>query len=185
MIRARTWVASVVAVALFAHSALALPELRSLAPSARIDDAYGRTLDLRMPYGRPVLVLYEDRGSSSQNAPLKDDLAKLAKGDRYKDSIALVPVADVSAFDFWPVRGIVAGAIRSESARFATTIYCDWTGAFRARFGLKKGVSSVLLVAPDGSVLFAQEGGLGPADRERLIGLLREQVFGSRAASVP
>lgn len=163
-------------LALASPSALALPPLGSRAPSARIDDAYGRTLDLRMPYGRPVLVLYEDRGSSSQNAPLKDDLARLAKGDRYREAIALVPVADVSAFDFWPVRGIVAGAVRSESERFATTIYCDWSGAFRARFGLRQGVSTVLLFAPDGSVVFAQEGALARADRERLIGLLRDQV---------
>jgi hypothetical protein len=164
------------ALALTRGSAFALPALGAPAPSVHLDDAYGRTLDLRMPYGRPVLVLYEDSGSSSQNAPLKEDLARLAKGDRYREAVALVPVADVSSFDFWPIRGIVAGAIRTQSQKFATTIYCDWSGAFRTRFGLRKGTSTVLLVAPDGSVLFAQEGALSAADRERLIALLRDQV---------
>ena len=71
--------------------------------------------------GKPVLIVYEDKSSTAQNKALKDELAQIAKGDRYRSSVALAAVADVSAYDFWPARGFVRDAIREESRKQKTT----------------------------------------------------------------
>ena len=74
---------------------------------------------------------------------------------------------------------IVKDAIREESKKVGTTIYCDWTGSFRKAFKLAKGKSSVVLVGKDGKVLFAGEGKLSADDRKKLLALLKSQVEGS------
>lgn len=156
--------------------ALALPTEGDAAPNARLEDADGRALELKAWKGKPILIVYEDKDSATQNQPLKDALSKLAKGDRYKSAVALAAVADVSAYDFWPVKGFVKDSIREESRKQGTTIYCDWSGTFRGAYRLKAGVSSIVLVGRDGHVLFAAEGAVSAGERKRLLDLLKEQV---------
>ncbi|HSN98591.1 MAG TPA: YtfJ family protein [Candidatus Nanopelagicales bacterium] len=173
----RLLAAAALAAALAAHgSALALPAEGEKAPNARVEDADGRQLEMKSLGGKPILIVYEDKDSSAQNQVLKDELAKLARGDRYKSAIALTAVADVSAYNFWPVKGFVKDAIRDESKKAGTTIYCDWDGSFRSRYRLREGVSSVVLVGRDGLVLFAAEGALSADRRSELLKLLRGQV---------
>jgi len=167
-----------VALALCASSALALPSLGAARPAVRLVDGWERTLDLSSLGTKPVLVVYEDKDSSAQNQPFKDELSRLAKGDRYKSSIALVAIADVGGYDYWPVRGFVKDAIREQSRKFGTVIFCDWDGTARTALGVKRGVSTVLLYGRDGKVLFANEGVMSPARRKEVIDLLRRQVDG-------
>lgn len=164
------------ALLLFTAPAGALLPAGSLRPAAHVVDAEDRTLDLRAINGRPILVIYEDKGSAKDNEALKADLSRLAKGDRYRSAIALVPVADVQSFDFWPARGFVKDAIRSESKKVGATIYLDWNGAFQRAAGFKRGTSSVLLVGRDARVLFSSEGPLSAEQRARLVALLRSEV---------
>lgn len=163
---------------LLGATAVAIPKEGAPAPDASLEDADGRVRELRAFRGKPILIVYEDRDSAKQNDLLKKELAGLAQGDRYQSRVALVAVADVSAWDFWPAKGFVKDAIRDESKKQGTTIYCDWTGAFRRAYQLRRGVSSVLLVGKDGRVLFASEGPIAADQRRRLIGLLRAQVEG-------
>ncbi|MFO0757134.1 MAG: hypothetical protein U0359_11630 [Byssovorax sp.] len=149
------------------------------APSAQVPDVDGKLFDLRAARGKPVLIVYEDRDSANQNAALKSDLGKLAKGDAYRSKVALAAVADVSSYDFWPARGFVIDAIREESKKQGTTIYCDWSGSFRKALKLRRGVSSVILFSRDGETLFATEGPVSKEGREKLIRLLKSQVEGS------
>ena len=178
MIRKSRTLASTVllACALAASPAAALLEPGTLRPAARVVDADDRALDLRAINGKPILILYEDKDSAKLNEPLKKDLARLAKGDRYRDAIALVPVADVRAYDFWPAKGFVKSAIRDESKKVGATIYCDWDGSFGQAAGFRRGTSSVMLVGRDARIVFTSEGPLGKADRDRLIRLLRDEV---------
>ena len=165
------------ALALFAAPpASAVPRVGTLAARPAIADADGRLLEMKRLGARPILILYEDKNSSSMNQALKNDLARLAKGDRYQATVALIPVADVSAYDYWPVRGFVKDAIRDQSKQVGATIYCDWSGAFRDALSLRRGTSSVVLVARDGTVLFARDGALGAPERKELLDLLRAQV---------
>jgi predicted transcriptional regulator len=156
--------------------ALALPNEGDAAPNARLEDADGRALELKAWKGKPILIVYEDKDSATQNQALKDALSKLAKGDRYKSAVALAAVADVSSYDYWPVKGFVKDSIREESRKQGTTIYCDWSGTFRGTYRLKSGVSSIVLVGRDGHVLFAAEGAVSAGERARLLDLLKGQV---------
>jgi hypothetical protein len=156
--------------------AAALVPVGALRPAARVADADDRTLDLRAINGKPILVLYEDKDSAKLNDALKADLSRLAKGDRYRNAVALVPVADVQGFDFWPVRGFVKDAIRGESTKVGATIYCDWDGSFQRAAGFRRGTSSVMLIGRDARVRYAFEGALPKEERERLIAMLRAEV---------
>lgn len=160
-------------------AAMALPTVGDDAPNAKIEDADGKALETKTLKGKPVLIVYEDKDASTQNTALKKELSELAKGDKYKSKVALAAVADVSSYDFWPARGFVKDAIREESKKQGTTIYCDWTASFRKAFKLTKGKSSIVLVGKDGKVLFAGEGALSEADRKKLVGLLKGQVEGA------
>lgn len=169
-------VAVAFAVLTVQRAALALPAEGEKAPNASVEDADGRALEMKSLRGKPILIMYEDKDSSAQNQALKDELSKLAKGDRYKSAIALAAVADVSAYNFWPVKGFVKDAIREESQKFGTTIYCDWDASFRKKYRMREGVSSVVLVGRDGLVLFAADGALSAEKRAQLLKLLRAQV---------
>ncbi len=164
------------ALASLAPSAGALPKLGAPKPELRLVDAWDRTLDTARLSGRPVLVVHEDKDSSKQNQAFKDDLAALARGNRYVRRIALVAIADVEGYDYWPVRGFVKDAIKSESAKVNTVIYCDWNGDVRRALGLRRGVSNVVLYGAEGTVLFAHEGALSTDQRRRVIELLRQQI---------
>lgn len=170
--------ATALAVALIPSPSHALLKEGANAPNARVEDADGKVLQMQTLKGKPILILYEDRDSAKQNQTLKDDLSKLATGDKYKTAVALVALADVSSYDWWPAKGFVKDAIREESKKQKTTIYCDWNGGFRKAYGIKRGVSNVILVGRDGTVLFAVEGVVGANDRKRLVSLLGEQVNG-------
>jgi hypothetical protein len=168
--------AAALAAALVPGIALGLPKEGADAPNARVVDADGHKLELGTLRGKPILIVYEDKDSAAQNQGLKDDLSQLAKGDRYKSRVALAAIADVSGYDWWPAKGFVKDAIKEESKKQKTTIYCDWDGSFRKALGLTKGSSNVVLVGRDGKVLFAGAGKLGADERKRLISLLGEQV---------
>jgi hypothetical protein len=177
--KAATAASVVLALALGAVPARALMPAGSLRPAARVVDADDHTLDLRAINGRPILVLYEDKDSAKTNDALKADLSRLAKGERYRNAFAVVPVADVQSFDFWPARGFVKDAVRSESKKVGTTIYLDWDGAFQRAAGFKRGTSSVMLVGRNARVLFSSEGALSVEQRAHVIGLLRAEVEAS------
>ncbi len=159
-----------------AAEARALPSIGALRPDVELQDSWDRALPLSRFHGLPTLLLYESKDSSSENAPLKAQLADLARGDRYRRSIALVAIADVSGYDYWPVRGFVKDAIRDESHKQHTVIYCDWDGGVRGALGLEKGTSNVVLYGRDGRVVFASRGPLSDPRREELLALLRSQL---------
>ncbi|XXT20766.1 YtfJ family protein [Sorangium sp. So ce429] len=170
--------AAALSLALISGAALALPSEGDRAPNARLEDADGRELQMKALRGKPILIVYEDKDSATQNQAFKDALAKLAKGDRYRRAIALAAIADVSSYDYWPVKGFVKDAIREESRKVGATIYCDWDGTFREAYRLRRGISNVILVGKNGQVLFAAEGKLKPEAQGRVLDLLRKEVEG-------
>lgn len=176
-------IALVVIALVPARVGMALPSPGSVRPAATVVDPEDARFDLRQVNGRPILIVYEDKDSATLNQALKDELAVLAKGDKYKTSVSLVPVANVEGYDYWPIRGFVKSSIRSESKKFGTTIYCDWDGAFRKALGLRANTSSVVLIGKSARVLFAYEGVIPKAQRARLIELLRREVEGELADS--
>jgi hypothetical protein len=164
------------ALTLASGVAAALPPVGEAPAAATVEDADGRPLETRSALGRPVLVVFEDRDTSQQNAPLKADLKALAGETSRFAKLLVLPVADVSDYDFWPAKGFVKSAIREESKRAGLPIYCDFSGGFRAAFKLRKRASSVVLLGRDGRVLFAAEGALDAEARKRVIALVRAEI---------
>jgi ceramide glucosyltransferase len=166
------------AILLGISTALALPKPGQPGKNVRLEDADGKVIEMETMLGKPILILYEDKDSATLNQAFKDELGKLAKGDKYKDAVALAAVADLTSYNYWPVKGFVKDAIRKESRKIGTTIFCDWDAHVRGAYGFTKGTSSVVLIDRAGKVLFAAEGQLGAESRKTVIALLRAQVEG-------
>jgi hypothetical protein len=170
----------------FATVTLASPRFVTAAPvatlpaSVRLVDAWDRSDDIGRYRGMPTLLVYEDKDSAQTNIVLKRELGDLAKGDRYKRSISLIAMADVSSYDYWPARGFVKDAIKKESVAQATLIFCDWNGSVRNALGLRAHASNIVLYGRDGAILFSHVGALSAERRAELIGLLRRQVEGQK-----
>lgn len=165
------------ALLMLTKPATALPSVGETLPELNLIDAWDQPFALNAKNSnKPVLVVYEDKDSSGQNAELKRELARLAKGDRYRTAITLLAIADVTGYDYWPIRGFVKDAIKDESHKVGTRIFCDWNGATRSKMGVRKGQSNVVLYGKDGRVLLSHEGPMPAAKRARLIALLGEQI---------
>jgi hypothetical protein len=160
-------------------SAQALPTVGTDRPDAALVDGWDRPNELKRYTGMPILVVYEDKDSATVNQAFKDELAKLAADGRYKKIIALFAVADVTGYDYWPVRGFVKDAIRDESKKQNTVIYCDWNGSFRESLRLDRGTSNIVLFGKNGKVLFSYAGALPADQRKLLIAQLRAQADGA------
>ena len=164
------------AVATMAGSASALPTVGDTRPMMTLTDAWERQLAVTAKANKPILVVYEDKDSAAQNDILKKELANLARGGRYRSAVTLLAIADLGAYDYWPVKGFVKDAVQSESVKIDTPIYCDWDGSARKAMGLKKGVSNIVLYGRDGKVLLAHEGAMDKDRREKLLQLVRAQL---------
>lgn len=175
--RRQRWFAAAVAAAAFVMGTGsvvgAVPRIGSVQPNARFEDVDGHALELRAFWTRPTLIVYEDKGAAAQNAALKRDLSALAATGSYRNAIALVAIADVSDYDFWPARGFVRRALRAESEKVGTPIYCDWTGAFRRALGLVDGASNIVVLDRAARVTFAHAGALTESERIQVIEALR------------
>lgn len=172
-------IAPIVATALAISAtslALAFPRAGDVRPNAPLRDAWDRTSEVAQFGAKPTLVVYEDKDSATMNKAFKAELAELAKGDRYKDRILLLAVADVGGYDYWPVRGFVKDAIQDESRKQNTVIYCDWDGSFRKAFGLVRGTSNIVFYGRDGRLRFAHAGALSANQRKSLIAHLRTEA---------
>lgn len=156
----------------------ALPSIGATLPSIHVVDSEDNRFELRSARGRPILVVYEDKDSAHVNDAFKTELGRLARSGKYKSSVSLVAVADVHRYDYWPVRGFVKDAIRHESKKQGTRIYCDWKGSFSRALSLQTGTSSVVLFGRSGHVLFAKAGQLNAGEIQQVVGLLRAEVEG-------
>lgn len=169
-------VASVPFVLGLATDAQALPAVGGARPGGTVVDADGNAFDTRAVNGKPMLLVYEDKGSATQNKELKDDLGKLASGEKYRTKVALIPIADVEGYDYWPASAFVKSSIRSESKKINSKIYIDWDGSFRKASGFTQGKSTIVLVGADGKVRYAYEGTLPKDERDKLIAALKKEV---------
>jgi hypothetical protein len=163
---------------LLAGVADALPLIGTVTPAVQVQHVDGKSEPLQPQTGMPTLIFYESRDSKRQNQELKTKLKHLVDsiGGDYRGHLQLFPIANLEGLDFWPVRGFAANAVRSESRRIGTEIYCDWNGELREKLQLKPNLSSVILLDRNGKVIFAAEGSLEPGEQERLLALIKSEV---------
>ncbi len=158
--------------------AAASPPVDKAAPSAKVENVDGKVLRLESLQGKVVVVVYEDKESAATNQAFKDDLTRLLGEDALKDKVFVTPVADVSEYGSWPMKGFAKDAIRDQSKKSGTTIWCDWDASFRKALSLPKGTSSVVVIDRHGVVRMAVDGALTEVQRKRAAQILRAVVAG-------
>jgi hypothetical protein len=156
--------------------ALAVPKEGDVAANARLEDADDHGFELKALKGKPFVIVYDDTTSASTSEAFRREFLKLAKSAPYKSTIGVVLVGDVSSYDYWPAKGIVKNAVREETRKQGTTVYCDWTAGLRTAYRFRRGVSNVVLVGRDGRVAFASEGVPTGAAQKRFYETLRVQA---------
>ena len=164
------------AAGLSTTSAAALPAAGDPRPHVKLVDAWDRTVEVASIATKPMLVVYEDKDAGAQNKELKEELRRLGASERYRSSVAVLLIADLEAYDYWPVRGFAKNAVKEKSSEFHIPIYCDWNGAVRSAFDLRRGTSNVVLYGRDGRVVFAHAGNMSADTRREAMNLLQEQA---------
>ncbi len=160
---------------LVATAASALPKVGSARPGIVLVDGWDRAFDLAK-VERPLLLIYEDEGSSAQNQTLKDELIKLEQSRHYRKSVAHLVVADVSAYDYWPAKGIAKGELQKWSQKLGIVIYGDFSGQAKKKLQVDAGKSNVVFYSSDGKVLFSHSGPLTQKDRAELLDLVKDRT---------
>ena len=153
---------------------------------AALVDSHDRPVRLAEFRGKPLVLFYEDRGSSEQNAPLKRALHDRAGHGPLTRAAHVLGVANVAAYDFWPVREFALSAIRDIERRDGVRILVDWRRALLAApFSLPDAASSVVLLDAEGRWVHAWSGPLGERSTEEFFEALGRLVEGAAEAAGP
>jgi hypothetical protein len=160
--------------ATLASTADAAPKVGERVPPTRAATLDGKAFDTRATNGKITLIFYEDKDAVVHNQALKNELHAIKGSPGFKPNVRVVAVADVSAWDFWPAKGLVQDAIRSEERKVGAPIYLDWSGEFGKALKITKGASNIVLVGEDGKVVLTHEGVASAEVKERIKSALRK-----------
>jgi hypothetical protein len=165
--------ARVAMAALLIWPALAAAAPGAVVPPAPIEDTAGhRRL---IPDGRlPLVVLYEDQNAGKQNTRARELLGHFTDKAENRTRFEFLAVADLEKWNWWPARKFALDDLRAISKRENTPVWCDWKGQVRRAWGLTRGKSGILVMAPDGAVRFAGEGTLSDKQLDELAARLLE-----------
>jgi predicted transcriptional regulator len=117
-----------------------------------LQDQYEKTVSLRQYEGQVVVLIASDKEGSSQNAVWTKTIR-----EKYADHVVVQGLADVSSVPFF-----LKGKIRNDFKKDGDSILLDWKGEVFKAYGLKKGVSNVILIDKDGRVRHWSAGKASP-----------------------
>jgi predicted transcriptional regulator len=146
------------------------------APPAAVDFSLPTTADLTRSAselrGKVAVFFYEDRHSTETNALLKKALRRAALEDRsFGERLAVVPIANVSGYDFWPARYFARNAVKKMARRHDLEIWLDWKGALQPMLGLRDDTSNVVVLDRAGRLRVRR---FGPIPSEELGAFLQQ-----------
>lgn len=123
--------------------------------------------------GRPVILFYEDRHSLKVNQPLKDALFTRGRSAGVLRAAAVLAVANLKSFNFFPARGIALSYVRDAERKAGIPILVDLEGTLTKRgWDLPGKTSSVLVLDPRGAEVFRASGPLTPPETQRFFAVL-------------
>ncbi|WP_239576951.1 peroxiredoxin family protein [Archangium primigenium] len=133
---------------------------------ASLWNSNGKEVALSKWRGKPVILFYEDRHSTTLNGQLKESLFNRGRQMGLLDAAFVVAVANLESFDFFPARDIALSHVRDEEKKWNIPILVDLKGTMSgAPWSLPKKTSSVMLLTPEGQVVFRYSGRM---DREEM-----------------
>lgn len=139
-------------------------------------DQFDRVHRVNFPREKVTVLTIADRRGSAQVEGWVQPLAK-----RFGDSILQSGIADVSK-----VPGLLRGHVRKAfREKFSHPVMLDWQGTQSRALGCARGVVNVLLVAPDGQIVFRTAGEADAAGLERLEGEIEKALAKAKAAVAP
>lgn len=149
-----------------------------MAPDFALEGTSGQTRRLRDYRGRVVILIYEDRDSNQQNNELKRELAERARAQDLTRDVAVVPVANLSSYSFWPASGFARDAVIDIAREQGMEILIDWSSTMSGAYRFRPSTSYVMVLGRDGRVLFRHAGMLPPRARMRFFSVIGEAMAG-------
>jgi hypothetical protein len=127
----------------------------------------GKEVALSRWRGKPVILFYEDRHSTTLNSSFKEALFARGQEQGLLNAAWVVAVANLESFDFFPARGIALSHVRDEEKKWGIPILVDLKGTLGATpWNLPKKTSSVLLLDGSGQVVFRYSGRMEDKDMD-------------------
>lgn len=134
----------------------------------------GREVMLSSHRGKPQVLFYEDRDSTEQNATLKRELFARGREEGLLESVGVIAIANLKAYDWFPARGFAVAAVRDAERIAGIPVLVDWRGALRLPpWSLPAKTSSVVVLDPQGLVAFEVSGALTSTQRAELFAVLK------------
>jgi hypothetical protein len=162
-----TRIAGMLTVALLATSPSRATEPLAGPLDATLRGSDGKEVPISRWRGKPVILIYEDRHSTTLNSPFKEALFARGQARGLLGAASVVAVANLESYDFFPARGIALSHVRDEEKKWGIPILVDLKGTLGERpWGLPKKTSSVLLLDGGGQVVFRYSGRLKEQDME-------------------
>ena len=133
---------------------------------ATLRGSNGKEVALSRWRGKPVILFYEDRHSTTLNSPLKDALFSRGKELGLLEAAFVVAVANLESYDFFPARGIALSHVRAEEKKWGIPILVDLKGTLGAApWNLPTKTSSVLLLDGNGTLVYRYSGRMKEEDQ--------------------
>jgi predicted transcriptional regulator len=135
----------------------------------RVDGAPFDTADLR---GKTWLFIYADPDKKDLN----EEVIEAIKKRRYpRDRYGSVAVVNMAAT--WKPNFVISAILKKKQKRYPDTIYVkDKKRVFVQEWGLADDDFNIVVLGPDGRVLFVKSGELSKEDAKRLLKILDEAV---------
>ncbi|WP_342378674.1 hypothetical protein NVS55_04695 [Myxococcus stipitatus] len=172
----KLWITGTLAVVLLTQAALA-SNPPDVPPDAALRTSSGDPVRLSRWRGKPVILFYEDRDSTTLNAGLKEDLFARGRERNLLGSAWVVAVANLKAFDFFPARQIALSYVRDEEKKVGVPILVDLDGAMGASpWSLPMKTSNVLLLDARGAVVYRHSGRMKPEEQVAFFSALSQLV---------
>ena len=161
-------IAGMLTASLLATTSPSLAAEHQVGPmDATLRGSNGKEMALSRWRGKPVILFYEDRHSTTLNSPLKEALFSRGKELGLLDAAFVVAVANLESFDFFPARGIALSYVRDEEKKWGIPILVDLKGTLGAApWNLPTKTSSVLLLDGTGALVYRYSGRMKEEDQE-------------------
>ncbi len=170
----RIWIMIFLLFTVFCFSTSAeCMETGTKAPRFSIKSGDGKEFSPDTGKSRITITLYETKDTIEQNRSFKNDLGALLKESAtLKDGTVVLPVIDCTSAS-WLTRKVWEMNLVKNSKKENVTIYGDWNGRMKADYGVKVGMSNVIITDRKGYIRFTKAGQLNNRDIHQIKTLIR------------
>jgi hypothetical protein len=135
----------------------------------------GAQVKLSRFQGKPVVLFYEDRQSTTTNKPLKVKLLEWGKSQNLLNAAHVVAIANLKAFNFFPAKNLALQYVRSMEKRVGIPILVDLEGTMSdSALHLPAESSTVVLLDSSGTVIYQKTGPLDERDTAEVFASLEK-----------